>query len=122
MALLLYLPAGMARLQCLCLSDRHSRSFKTSSEDDSYDSGLSVREEIRFRVSQLDEERRKTNMRVVKLRQKIESRRVGVNNIIASLGLDALINDTIKGSILLVAVLIQMVVPVIRGKLHKSGK
>ena len=77
----------MARLQCLCLSDRHSRSFKTSSEDDSYDSGLSVREEIRFRVSQLDEERRKTNMRVVKLRQKIESRRVGVNNIIASLGL-----------------------------------
>lgn len=45
-----------------------------------------------------------------------------IDKIIASLGLDALINDTIKGSILLVAVLIQMVVPVIRGKLHKSGK
>lgn len=44
-----------------------------------------------------------------------------IDKIIASLGLDALINDTIKGSILLVAVLIQMVVPVIRGKLKKSG-
>ena len=45
-----------------------------------------------------------------------------IDKIIASLGLDALINDTIKGSILLVAVLIQMVVPVIRGKLKKTGK
>lgn len=44
-----------------------------------------------------------------------------IDKIIASLGLDALINDTIKGSILLVAVLIQMVVPVIRGKLKKTG-
>lgn len=45
-----------------------------------------------------------------------------IDKIIASLGLDALINDTIKGSILLVAVLIQMVVPVIRSKLKKTGK
>ena len=79
----------MARLQCLSSlgSERHSRSFKTSSEDDSYESGLSVREEIRFRVSQMDEERRKTNQRIVKLRQKIESRRLGVAKIIESLGL-----------------------------------
>lgn len=43
-----------------------------------------------------------------------------IDKIIASLGVDALINDTIKGSILLVAVLIQIMVPVIRGKLKKA--
>lgn len=44
-----------------------------------------------------------------------------IDKIIASLGFDALINDTIKGSILLVAVLVQMVVPMLRGKLKKSA-
>ena len=44
-----------------------------------------------------------------------------IDKIIASLGVDALINDTIKGSILLVAVLIQMVVPAVRSKLKKSA-
>ncbi|HHU13405.1 MAG TPA: ABC transporter permease [Clostridiaceae bacterium] len=39
-----------------------------------------------------------------------------IDKIIASLGFDALINDTIKGSILLVAVLAQIVVPAIRQK------
>ena len=43
-----------------------------------------------------------------------------IDKIIASLGVDALINDTIKGSILLVAVLIQMVVPAVRSKFKKS--
>lgn len=42
-----------------------------------------------------------------------------IDKIIASLGLDALINDTIKGSILLIAVLIQIVVPAIRDKIKK---
>ena len=44
-----------------------------------------------------------------------------IDKIIASLGFDALINDTIKGSILLVAVLVQMVVPMLRGKLKKRA-
>lgn len=44
-----------------------------------------------------------------------------IDKIIASLGFDALINDTIKGSILLVAVLVQMVVPMLRGKLKKNA-
>ncbi len=44
-----------------------------------------------------------------------------IDKIIASLGVDALINDTIKGSILLAAVLIQMMVPVLRRRLRKSG-
>ncbi len=42
-----------------------------------------------------------------------------IDKIIASLGVDALINDTIKGSILLVAVLVQIVVPIIRNKIRK---
>ena len=42
-----------------------------------------------------------------------------IDKIIASLGFDALINDTIKGSILLVAVLVQMVVPMLRGRFRK---
>jgi len=37
-----------------------------------------------------------------------------IDKIISSLGLDALINDTIKGSILLVAVFVQIVIPEIR--------
>lgn len=37
-----------------------------------------------------------------------------IDKIISSLGLDALINDTIKGSILLLAVFIQIVIPAIR--------
>lgn len=44
-----------------------------------------------------------------------------IDKIIASLGVDALFNDTIKGSILLAAVLIQMMVPVLRRRLRKSG-
>ena len=44
-----------------------------------------------------------------------------IDKIIASLGFDALINDTIKGSILLVAVLVQMVVPMLRGKLRNRS-
>jgi ribose transport system permease protein len=43
-----------------------------------------------------------------------------IDKIIASLGVDALINDTIKGSILLVAVLIQMAVPALRRQLKKT--
>ncbi len=39
-----------------------------------------------------------------------------IDKIIASLRVDALINDTIKGSILLVAVIIQQVVPMIRSR------
>ena len=39
-----------------------------------------------------------------------------IDKIIASLQVDALINDTIKGSILLVSVIIQLVVPMIRSR------
>ncbi|MCF0141899.1 MAG: ABC transporter permease [Parasporobacterium sp.] len=45
-----------------------------------------------------------------------------IDKIIASLGVDALINDTIKGSILLVAVMIQIVVPLIRNKIVSKNK
>lgn len=45
-----------------------------------------------------------------------------IDKIIASLGLDALINDTIKGSILLVAVMVQIVVPMIRDRIRKAAK
>ena len=40
-----------------------------------------------------------------------------IDKIIASIGFDALINDTIKGSILLIAVLIQIVIPMLRGRM-----
>lgn len=40
-----------------------------------------------------------------------------IDKIIASLGVDALINDTIKGSILLVAVFVQIMVPAIRARM-----
>lgn len=43
-----------------------------------------------------------------------------IDKIIASLGVDALINDTIKGTILIIAVAVQIVVPMIRDKI-KSG-
>lgn len=43
-----------------------------------------------------------------------------IDKIISSLGLDALINDTIKGSILLLAVFVQIAVPAIRAKLLKK--
>lgn len=43
-----------------------------------------------------------------------------IDKIIASLRLDALINDTIKGSILLVAVLVQILTPEIRGWMIKK--
>ena len=43
-----------------------------------------------------------------------------IDKIIASMGLDALINDTIKGSILLLAVFIQIAIPAIRAKFSKS--
>ncbi|MDR1569753.1 MAG: ABC transporter permease [Oscillospiraceae bacterium] len=43
-----------------------------------------------------------------------------IDKIIASLRMDALINDTIKGTILLVAVLIQIMIPVLRGKMVKK--
>lgn len=39
-----------------------------------------------------------------------------IDKIIASLGVDALINDTIKGSILLVAVFVQIVIPTIKAR------
>lgn len=42
-----------------------------------------------------------------------------IDKIIASLGYDALINDTIKGSILLFAVFIQIVIPMIRNKMKR---
>jgi ribose transport system permease protein len=42
-----------------------------------------------------------------------------IDKIIASLRLDALINDTIKGSILVVAILVQIVIPILREKLGK---
>ena len=41
-----------------------------------------------------------------------------IDKIISSLGLDALINDTIKGSILLLAVFVQIAIPAIRGPLR----
>ena len=44
-----------------------------------------------------------------------------IDKIISSLGLDALINDTIKGSILLLAVFVQIAIPAIRAKLHRVG-
>ena len=44
-----------------------------------------------------------------------------IDKIISSLGLDALINDTIKGSILLVAVFVQIVIPAIRKKMIKKA-
>ena len=43
-----------------------------------------------------------------------------IDKIIASMGLDALINDTIKGSILLLAVFIQIAIPAIRAKFTRS--
>ena len=39
-----------------------------------------------------------------------------IDKIIASLGVDALINDTIKGTILLLAVFIQIMLPLLRSK------
>ncbi len=42
-----------------------------------------------------------------------------IDKIIASLGFDALINDTIKGSILLIAVFVQIAVPAIRERVRK---
>ncbi len=42
-----------------------------------------------------------------------------IDKIISSLGVDALINDTIKGSILLLAVFIQIMLPVLRSRLAK---
>lgn len=45
-----------------------------------------------------------------------------IDKIIASLGVDALINDTIKGTILLVAVLVQIAIPVIRSRMKKGAK
>lgn len=45
-----------------------------------------------------------------------------IDKIISSLGLDALINDTIKGTILLLAVCVQIVIPAIRKKMsHTAG-
>lgn len=41
-----------------------------------------------------------------------------IDKIIASLGFDALINDTIKGGILLVAILIQMMMPMLKTRKH----
>ena len=43
-----------------------------------------------------------------------------IDKIISSLGLDALINDTIKGSILLLAVLVQIVIPKIRKRMNHN--
>lgn len=43
-----------------------------------------------------------------------------IDKIIASLGFDALINDTIKGSILLIAVLIQIVIPMLRSRVKPT--
>ncbi|MBQ9148322.1 MAG: ABC transporter permease [Oscillospiraceae bacterium] len=45
-----------------------------------------------------------------------------IDKIIASLGFDALINDTIKGSILLLAVMVQIFVPMIRQNIRKASK
>jgi len=43
-----------------------------------------------------------------------------IDKIIASAGFDALINDAIKGSILIVAVLVQIVIPKIRGRARRD--
>ncbi len=43
-----------------------------------------------------------------------------IDKIIASMGFDALINDTIKGSILLLAVFIQIMIPALRKKLRRE--
>ncbi|HHT07790.1 MAG: ABC transporter permease [Christensenellales bacterium] len=43
-----------------------------------------------------------------------------IDKIIASMGFDALINDTIKGSILLVAVFIQIIIPSLRRRIRKE--
>ena len=45
-----------------------------------------------------------------------------IDKIISSLGLDALINDTIKGSILLLAVFVQIVIPQIRAKFTRQSR
>ena len=45
-----------------------------------------------------------------------------IDKIIASIGFDALINDTIKGSILLIAVLIQIVIPMLRSRMKPSDQ
>ena len=45
-----------------------------------------------------------------------------IDKIIASLGFDALINDTIKGTILLLAVMVQIFVPMIRQNIRKAAK
>ena len=44
-----------------------------------------------------------------------------IDKIIATLGFDALINDTIKGSILLVAVFVQIVIPALRQKMKRTA-
>ncbi len=44
-----------------------------------------------------------------------------IDKIISSLGLDALINDSIKGSILLLAVFVQIAIPGIRARLDKKA-
>lgn len=44
-----------------------------------------------------------------------------IDKIIASLNIDALINDTIKGSILLLAVFVQIVIPLIRSKVKSKN-
>ncbi|NLE70372.1 MAG: ABC transporter permease, partial [Clostridiales bacterium] len=44
-----------------------------------------------------------------------------IDKIIAAMRFDALINDTIKGAILLVAVLIQIIIPSLRRRLKKAG-
>jgi ribose transport system permease protein len=43
-----------------------------------------------------------------------------IDKIIASMSIDALINDTIKGTILLIAVLVQILVPILRNRFKKS--
>ena len=45
-----------------------------------------------------------------------------IDKIIAAVKVDALINDTIKGTILLLAVIIQIVVPMIRSKAKKPAR
>ena len=44
-----------------------------------------------------------------------------IDKIIAAMRFDALINDTIKGAILLLAVLIQLMIPALRSKLRKPN-
>ncbi|MDR2657816.1 MAG: hypothetical protein LBB86_08340 [Oscillospiraceae bacterium] len=43
-----------------------------------------------------------------------------IDKIIAAMRMDALINDTIKGTILLVAALIQIFIPMLRGRMGKQ--